>query len=187
MGEIYKITNLINGKCYVGKTKHQSVIRWRDHINGYHPSSLIHKAIKKYGIEHFSFDVIESNVSETLLNELEKHYIAKFSSKTPNGYNLTNGGDGGIGLIVTEETKRKQSEVRKGKPWSENRRKVGQPRSKGNNYAGKPVAMLNDNVIVATFVSVSDASDKTGIYRTNISRSCLHPNLKAGGYHWQFV
>ena len=105
MGEIYKITNLVNGKCYVGKTKHESVIRWRDHINGYHSSSLIHKAIVKYGVDNFSFEVIESNVQESLLNELEMFYISKFNSKTPNGYNLTDGGDSGLGLVVSEETR----------------------------------------------------------------------------------
>ena len=148
---------------------------------------LIHKAIEKYGVEHFSFEVIESDVSETLLNELEQYYISKFSSKTPGGYNLTDGGDGGIGVVVTEETKRKQSEIRKGKPWSENRRKTGQEKLKGNCNAGKSVAMIFNGIVVATFKSVSDASSKTGIYRTNISRSCIHPNLKAGGYNWQFL
>ena len=90
MGEIYKITNLVNGKCYVGKTKHESVIRWRDHINGYHPSSLIHKAIEKYGVENFSFEIIEK-CSKDELNEREKYWIEYFESNSF-GYNATGGG-----------------------------------------------------------------------------------------------
>lgn len=187
MGEIYKITNLVNDKCYVGKTKYESVIRWRDHINGYHPSSLIHKAIVKYGVDNFKFEILEHSVSEDKLNDLERYYIELCRSKTPNGYNLTNGGDGGLGLLVSEETRRKQSEIRKGKAWSENRRKAGQYKLVGNNNAGKQVAMIKDGTILATFNSISEASIKTGIYRTNINRSCSHLNLKAGGYHWQYI
>lgn len=187
MGEIYKITNLINDKCYVGKTKHESVIRWRDHINGYHPSSLIHKAIVKYGVENFSFEVVESNVSEAELNMVEMFYIHKFNSKTPNGYNLTDGGDGGIGLIVSDETKQKQSKQRKGKSWTPLQREVLSKTRLGNNNAGKRVAMISDGKVLKIFQSTIEASKLTGIYRTNISRSCRNSNLKAGGYHWQFM
>lgn len=187
MGEIYKITNLVNGKCYVGKTKHESILRWKDHINGYHPSSLIHKAIMKYGVDEFSFEVIESNVSEELLNELEIYYISKYNSKNPNGYNLTDGGDGGLGLIVTNETRQKLSQMRKGKSWSENRRKAGQYNLIGNHNSEKAVAMIKNNQIIKTFNSATTASNETGIYRTNISRSCRNPKLKAGGYNWCYV
>ena len=124
MGEIYKITNLINGKCYIGKTKHESIIRWRVHINGYHPSSLIHKAIEKYGVENFSFEIIEKEVQESLLNDLEMFYISKFNSKIPNDYNLTDGGDGGKGYKPTAESLAKMSACRKGVPWTPLQRAV---------------------------------------------------------------
>ena len=189
MGEIYKITNLVNGKCYVGKTKHESVIRWRDHINGYHSSSLIHKAIVKYGVDNFSFEVIESNVQESLLNELEMFYISKFNSKTPNGYNLTDGGDSGLGLVVSKETRLKQSLARKGIPWGENRRNAGQKKLIGNNNAGKPVVMFStyDTTPIATYKSSVEASKITGIGRTAINKAANHKRKTAGGYRWEFL
>lgn len=189
MGEIYKITNKINGKSYIGKTKHQSIIRWRDHINGYHPNSAIHKAIVKYGVVNFTFDVLETNINDDSLNELEIYYIQKYKSKSPNGYNLTDGGDGGLGFVVTNEWRKKQSDCRKGLPWSDNRRKAGQTKLIGNNNASKPVVMLdkNSNKILAIYNSSTQASQKTGIGRTAINKAVRHTLKTAGGYKWEYL
>lgn len=89
---IYKITNQINNKSYIG----QSIDikrRWRDHkskwVNQDYP---LQKAFKKYGIENFSFEVLEECKIEEL-NEKEIYYINKFNSYN-NGYNATTGGQG---------------------------------------------------------------------------------------------
>lgn len=93
---IYKITNLKNGKVYVG----QSIDikdRWSQHKNkafnsnerGY--NSAIHAAFRKYGIENFSFEIIEECVAEQL-DEKEQFWIKKFNSLAPNGYNILPGG-----------------------------------------------------------------------------------------------
>ena len=97
---IYKITNLVNGKCYIG----QSVDiedRWLKHKTSAFDSNRkeyeypIYRAIRKYGIDNFSFDVVEK-CEEDDLNQLEIYYIDYFQSHFyKNGYNLTNGGDGG--------------------------------------------------------------------------------------------
>lgn len=189
MGEIYKITNLTNNKCYIGKTKYESTIRWKDHINGYHPSSLIHKAIVKYGLDNFSFEILDYDISEENLDSLEQHYISLFSSKTPNGYNLTDGGDGGKGLVVSEETKLKQSILRRGKPWSENRRKAGQPNLIGNVNAKRTrVAMIGEsNTVVQLFDSISDASRVVGVDRKSLRKLCLSGRMDKHGYYWKFI
>ena len=117
---IYKITNKINCKIYIGK--HST-----DNLNdGYMGSGKILKqAIKKYGVENFTKEIIEFCDKEVDLNDLEKHYIDKYNSTDKSiGYNLTNGGDGFSvghtswlkGKQVSEETKRKISEANKGKP-----------------------------------------------------------------------
>ena len=133
---IYKITNKINCKIYIGK--HST-----DNLNdGYMGSGKILKqAIKKYGVENFTKEIIEFCDKEVDLNDLEKHYIDKYNSTDKSiGYNLTNGGDGFSvghtswlkGKQVSEETKRKISEANKGKP-SPNKGKPspnkGKPRS----------------------------------------------------------
>ena len=82
---IYKITNLINGKHYIGQSIHIER-RWVEHCI---PSSrsLIGKAIRKYGKEQFSFQVLEE-CSQDQLNEKEEYYIKQFNSVVPNGYNI---------------------------------------------------------------------------------------------------
>lgn len=88
---IYKITNIINFKPYVG----QSVDiqdRWHQHKYNNTKDSAIHKAIKKYGIKNFIFEILEECPREQL-NEREKYWIAYYDSFY-NGYNETLGGDG---------------------------------------------------------------------------------------------
>ena len=82
---VYKIENLINGKIYIGQSIHIER-RWKEHCI---PSSksLIGKAIKKYGKENFSFQVLNECAQENL-DELEEYYISKYNSIAPNGYNI---------------------------------------------------------------------------------------------------
>ena len=122
MGFIYKITNNINNKIYIGKTNRDINVRFQEHIDSSNsinsPSYnyYLHRAFRKYGIENFSIDKIEE-VSEELINEREKYWIKYYDSYN-NGYNLTLGGEGNTGWQPTEETRRKQGEANKGKtPW----------------------------------------------------------------------
>ena len=86
---IYKITNKINGKAYIGQSIN---IEQRWHAHKYTPcSSLIHLAIQKYGINNFIFEVIEE-CDVKLLNEKEIYYIQYYNTLTPNGYNKDPGG-----------------------------------------------------------------------------------------------
>ncbi len=88
MRVLYKITNLLNGKCYIGQTKNFKM-RMRDHIRT--RKSLISQAINKYGKENFSFVQLES-FDESEIDAAEKAFILKFNSLAPNGYNLDLGG-----------------------------------------------------------------------------------------------
>ena len=117
---IYKITNEINGKIYIGK--HST-----DNLNdGYMGSGVVlRQAIKKYGLENFTKEILEFCYKEVELNDLEKHYIDKYKSTNSNiGYNLTKGGDGTLGLTpwlkgkhLSDEIKKKMSEAKKGKHY----------------------------------------------------------------------
>jgi group I intron endonuclease len=85
MGHIYKITNQITDKSYIGYSDKVEA-RWNDHKHG-KGSLLIYQAIKKYGIENLTFEVLaEASESE------EDAYIQKYNTMAPNGYNLTPGG-----------------------------------------------------------------------------------------------
>lgn len=83
---IYKIENLINHKVYIGQSIHIEK-RWNEHCQN-SSNSLIGKAIKKYGKDNFSFQILEEIQDITKLNDLETYYIKQFNSLTPNGYNV---------------------------------------------------------------------------------------------------
>lgn len=101
MGCIYKITNKLNNKSYIGLTIRSPQMRWSEHIyrskNITNNSQTICKAINKYGSDNFLFEVIEDNILNEVLQEKEKYYIELFDTYN-NGYNDTPGGDGGYNL-----------------------------------------------------------------------------------------
>ena len=125
MGVIYKITNKINGKLYVGQTGQKLSKRIYKHkYYSKKGSPGLGAAIAKYGWENFSVEVVEICPVEQL-NEREKFYIVKFNSKAPNGYNLTDGGEGHAGCSPSEETRTKISASNKGRRVSaETRAKI---------------------------------------------------------------
>jgi group I intron endonuclease len=107
MGEIYIIHNDLNDKKYIGKAKYGAAHRWREHI-GYdlQNNQYIHRAMRKYGVEHFYYEVLETNLEDNILNEREKYWIKTYNSHVPTGYNMTFGGDGGPGRKpLTEQEK----------------------------------------------------------------------------------
>jgi group I intron endonuclease len=109
MTGIYKIENLINGKVYIGQSQNISQ-RWIAHrnrpfnTNASQYDSPLYRAIRKYGLENFSFEVLEE-VEKDKLDEREIYWISNFKSNdSSKGYNLTTGG-GAItnGILTLEE------------------------------------------------------------------------------------
>jgi len=94
---LYQITNLINGKIYIGQTNNITK-RWSNHRCGNAPHQVISKAIQKYGKENFKFEVLYKNVPIEEINELEIKTIKEKDCRVPKGYNVTEGGDGVLGV-----------------------------------------------------------------------------------------
>lgn len=102
---IYCIENKINGKKYIGKATsfkgrkayHMSKLR-----NGIHDNDYLQKSYNLHGEENFIIYVVEECNMEDL-SEREIFYIKEWNTKTPNGYNLTDGGDGSYGYKHTPE------------------------------------------------------------------------------------
>lgn len=91
--DIYIIKNDINNKVYIGQAK-DSQNRFTRHCipsAGKNDNSLIDKAISHYGKQHFWYEALDSQIKN--YNEREQYWIQHFNSITPNGYNLTNGGE----------------------------------------------------------------------------------------------
>ena len=115
--EVYLVTNKINGKKYVGQAAKTSAYRWRQHLwaakreDGYH----LHNAIRKYGEDAFSIEVIFTVTSKEEMDNLERESIRLHQSDDPkHGYNLTKGGDGTVGYKHTDSTKLLLSSLRRG-------------------------------------------------------------------------
>lgn len=85
---VYKIQNKINGKIYIGETI-DIERRFKEHCRK-NNNSLLGKAIKEFGKENFSLEIIEYCED---FSEKEKYYIKKFNTLFPNGYNVAEGGD----------------------------------------------------------------------------------------------
>ena len=92
---IYLVTNLANGKKYVGQTRLRLEHRWKQHVRdaGNGSSTLIGAAIRKYGTDAFSVSIICTRSSQAELDTAERFYISSLGthSSTGNGYNLTAG------------------------------------------------------------------------------------------------
>ena len=113
-GYIYKTTNLINGKIYVGQHKAET-------FDKYYKGSgqMITRAFKKYGKSNFTCEVLATAETKEELNILETYWITKLSTMDNSvGYNLTEGGEGTVGYVHTDEAKLKMSIAKKGKSLS---------------------------------------------------------------------
>ena len=96
---IYKATNKVNGKSYIGMTSYTLEFRKRDHYNcamrhAFH--SVFHHAIRKYGFDAFTWEEIDNAMFYDDLQEKEKYWIKHYDTYN-NGYNLTIGGEGVTG------------------------------------------------------------------------------------------
>jgi len=156
---IYKAVNIKNGKTYIGKTTVGLNRRIYEHHNSSNANSksAFHSALRKYGHDSFEWSIIDETNDENL-NELEIFYIKSLNTLVPNGYNLTNGGDGApigklnpakrpevrellskvwLGRKHSEESKKKMSKALKGKKMPEEAKKKISASLIGNNRAGK--------------------------------------------------
>jgi hypothetical protein len=87
--QIYKITNLINSKIYIGKDTNSNK-------NYYGSGVILKNAIKKYGIENFNKEIIDTAENNEELSKKEKYWIDFYNSTNKEiGYNISKGGDGG--------------------------------------------------------------------------------------------
>lgn len=112
-----------NGKRYYGITKRKVEVRWNNG-KGYSNNDHFYKAINKYGWDNFDHIVIARGLTEEEAKWLEIELIREFDTTNRNkGYNITKGGEGTNGLKHSEETRKKLSEINKGKPLSEEHRK----------------------------------------------------------------
>lgn len=123
-GIIYKVTNLIDGKIYIGQTIQTLAQRRRAHEHERARSTAyFHKALRKHGLDNFRWEELETCYSKEELFEREIHWIKRLGCMAPSGYNSAEGGKGGAYLATH---KKRISEAMSGRSLSaETRRKIG--------------------------------------------------------------
>lgn len=175
---IYCVTNVVNGKCYVGKTSSTLNRRISGHVyDALHKDSryAFHAAIRKHGLDAFVVEVLDTCASLEELRVKEIERIDEKSSYT-SGYNMTRGGEGIDGFRHTADTKRVISVMKKGRPLADaSRRKLL-----------KPVLQVDlaSDVIISRFESIMAAHAATGV--SNIGMCCRGKIKAAGGFRWRY-
>jgi group I intron endonuclease len=158
---IYKITNKVNEKVYIGKTNEPDK-RWKKHcLIALKPNSdrhhLIHKAIAKYGADNFSFEIIEKCKSETKSFKQERYWISYYKSnacryRSKFGYNLTDGGEGATGFVPTKQSRKRMSDSHIGLQTGENHPCTSLTEKNVNDIFQMIIDNNNDQDIANTFL-----------------------------------
>lgn len=206
MGYIYKISNDINNKIYVGQTIKTINERWKTHIkamkNPYSSKRDLYIEMKQYGLSHFSIESLEQ-VDNPFLNKREQYWIDYYDSCNK-GYNNQKANDGYfysweeiLGLWksgmtykeIEEETCISSSQLKRivMKCATSQEKKIHKAKQI-NKTQGRAVIQIDkaDNTI-KTYVSIAEASRQTKIDRANIYRVLSGKGRTAGGYKWRYV
>ncbi len=137
-GIIYRALNLINGKCYIGKTTRTLDIRKNEHLVSNY-DSVFNRAMNKHGIDNFVwFTIFKGLVTKDELNNIEKIFI-KFYGSYSNGYNMTKGGDGTDGRIKSIKERQRISFTSK-LQWTKEKREKYKELFKTDNPINRPGA-----------------------------------------------
>lgn len=171
MASIYCFTNRINGKQYIGSTISDPQHRFNQHLyNVNHANEKssypLYAAIRKYGIDNFSFEVLLSiDCSENEIRQIEHDYIVKYNTVVPNGYNQT---DNTEHPLMTAEIIAKVSETKR------------------NNAKCVGMFTEDETTLIKKFRSVMDCSEETNLDPKKISACCRGERHQVEGYcfHW---
>lgn len=188
---VYCHTNKINGKQYIGLTgENPPSKRWGSNGINYISCTHFYHAIQKYGWNNFDHIILRNNLSLEQAKQLESYYIKILNTLSPNGYNLTLGGN--YPNLLAPETKEKMRQAHLGKKKNEITKKHMSQAKQGHiGYNIKAVWMC-DKVTherLKYFVSMTEAEkylNKKYAY-AHISHVCSGKQLSAYGYFWEYA
>lgn len=179
MATIYILTNIHNGKQYIGKTTRGLDQRLSEHIVDafkYKKRRALSNAIRKYGIENFHIECL--TVTDKLVNLWEKHLIKQWCSRIPNGYNISRGGDG----------------FNRGhKPWNKGKSLGFTPKrafKKGNvpwNAGTNPIVIMTQDNKEHIFEKQSDVCVRYNIHPGNLNKVLRGVINQTGGLRARYL
>ena len=216
---IYKITNKINNKCYIGQSVDIQQ-RWSKHLsafNGEHtPDYKIYRAFEKYGLQNFTFEVIEE-CEQQHLDEREIYWI-EFYNSFAEGYNMSLGGracngtndkkvyqyslDGALigeyksaheaaralNIQFTNICKvcRGERKTAGGFGWSYEKKEIEEPIQTITKHNTAVLQYDKSGNFITEYKSAREAQKQTGISNTTIGLVCKGKGKTAGGFVWKY-
>lgn len=210
---VYMHTNKINGKRYIGITSQTNVKeRWHSGY-GYKQQRRFYSAIKHYGWDGFTHEVLIEGLTKEEAEAKEVELIAKFNATSPEyGYNMENGGHvnkytdeqrkqmslSHLGKKASGETRKKMSESHKGlsTAWLTGRKasqatkeKMSAMRTGAGNSRARAVIQLDmEGNVLNRFQTMNDAARSVnGRNTSHISQCCAGQRNKAYGFRWAYA
>ena len=217
MAYIYIITNLINGKQYVGKTLFSVERRWKEHKQDYlrkrNEKRPLYNAMEKYGVKNFRIDTLEECTAEDS-SEREQYWIQYYNT-FHEGYNVTLGGDGKKRLnykqilhdydttqlsaraiaeknnCSVDSIKNIVAQYRTDPNWKD--RCAYEHRINNLGISGKSVVCIELNKIFPSATSaanwlIQEGRIKSQSYgRSTIPKVCRGEAKTVGGFHWRYL
>ncbi|MCK4815592.1 GIY-YIG nuclease family protein [bacterium] len=168
---IYKVTNIITNKVYIGQTIQKLHARRSDHIRKaikYNSKIYFHNALRKYGIDNFKWEIIDISDNVEKLYNKEKYWIKYFNSTNKNiGYNMTTGGDH---YVFSKEIRKKIGLAGLGRKKSQEEKELMRHRMLGanNHLYGKKLSE-------ETKKKISESRKGKGLGQTELQKlKCPH-------------
>lgn len=199
---VYSHRCLVTNKVYIGITCQKPEDRWGGGKN-YKGCKHFYNAILKYGWDNFEHLILASNLSKKEACKLEIYLIATYKS-IGMSYNITDGGEGTLGVRHSAEFKVRQSKLRRGIQYSENTLRRMSESHKGKKLTDAAKAKISRPIIqmdlqgniLARWSSISDACRTLGFKsHSKISECCRNRRMLRGkliskptayGYKWKF-
>ena len=201
---VYKHTNKLNGKCYIGITSQDVRVRWNRGW-GYQYCPHFWRAIQKYGWDAFAHEVLYDALTKEEAEAWEVNLIAEYHSADPTfGYNVSLGGssigkhseetrkklgDCRRGCKHTEAAKQKMREAHIGKQFSEEHiQKLKTAQFGAKHHRARAVYQMDmSGRTVGWYACVAEAQRRTGIPNQNIVKCCQGRRAYAGGFRWKYA
>lgn len=202
MYTIYTHINKINCKVYIGQTKNKVSNRWGNNGKNYlRYTTIFSQAIKKYGWNNFIHAIVREGLTKIEADCIERYLIAYYKGLDA-CYNMTDGGEGRVGVRFPDRLKPLVSARFKGKPLTEEHKAkiskalTGIKRSESFReklrhrapIGAKRVQKLDmSGNLICEYMSTKEASRNTGIQATHIARCARGARPSAGGFIWKYV
>lgn len=185
---VYLITCSVTGRRYVGLTKQTTRQRLAAHRHSVKAGkTAIARAMRKYGGATFSIKPLASALSHEDAAAIEVILIAEHGTRSPHGYNLTDGGEGTKGRFWTEEEKERSSPRQKGHPKSEeHRRKIAEtlsgrtlPEAHRANIAASGIGRVTSDETKAKLSAIHSGREMSAEWIAKLSEAARRPEVIA--------